>query len=509
MKNFNKIPVLIIFSAVIGLLLLTTDASAAINNDGIMDEVLNRFQSNASSWASIFESAATRLFWTLVLISMVWTFGMMALRKADIGELFAELVRFTIFTGFYWWLLINGPAFARSIINSLRQLGGSAAGLSGYSADFTPSEVVDIGFIMLGKTFAESDLWSPIDSAFGIALGLIVLAMTVMIAVNVLMLYISSWIMAYGGIFFLGFGGSRWTSEMAINYFKAVLGLAVQIMTMILIIGIGVSLINDYYTKMQPGIELSEMVVIAVVIFTILLLTNKVPQLLSGIITGHAPGGMGIGQFGAGAMLGAAGTAAAATAMAGSMISSGAAEAAGGMSALKAAFSAANTGSVGSGGEILAAASDMASGGANGASGGSGGGTPLAGPEESPFAKATGYSARNSTSGISGSSESFASTPSQSDQTPSNNRSASSGGFVSNLTHGVADVAKAKVDSVMESAKERIADTTGGRIADAIQARAADSSYSSDGNSLESANETEVDMAAEIAAFVGTDTKQS
>lgn len=498
MKYFQKNPALVIFSAVIGLLLLATDASAAINNDGIMDAVLNRFQSNASSWASIFESAATRLFWTLVLISMVWTFGMMALRKADIGEFFAELVRFTVFTGFFWWLLINGPAFARSIINSLRQLGGAAAGLSGYSANFTPSEVVDIGFIMLGKTFAESTLWSPIDSAFGIVLGLIVLAMTVMIAVNVLMLYISSWIMAYGGIFFLGFGGSRWTSEMAINYFKAVLGLAVQIMAMILIIGIGVSLINDYYTKMQAGIELSELVVIAVVIFTILLLTNKVPQLLSGIITGHAPGGMGIGQFGAGAMLGAAGTAAAATAMAGSMISSGAAEAAGGMSALKAAFSAANTGSSGTGGEILAAASDMAAGGAYSGSESSG----IAG--EIPFGKPAG-----SSSDISGDSTTSISPDTQGDQTPGNNISASSGGFFSSLAHGAADVAKAKVDSVMESAKERIADTTGGRIADAIQARASDSASSSGGNSLGSADETEVDMAAEVAAFVGTDTKQS
>jgi type IV secretion system protein TrbL len=50
---------------------------------------------------------------------MVWTFGMMALRKADIGEFFAEFVRFTIFTGFFWWLLTNGPNFASSIYASL------------------------------------------------------------------------------------------------------------------------------------------------------------------------------------------------------------------------------------------------------------------------------------------------------------------------------------------------------------------------------------------------------
>jgi type IV secretion system protein TrbL len=180
------------------------------------------------------------------------------------------------------------------------------------------------------------------------------------------------------------------------------------------------------------------------------------------------------------------------------MISSGAAEAAGGMSALKAAFSAANTGSSGTGGEMLAAASDMAVGDADSGSETSG----ISG--ETPFAKAAGFS-----SDISGGSAASVSPDTQGDQTPGNRSSDSRGGFLSNLAQGTADVAKAKVSSVVESAKERIADTTGGRIADAIQARAADSDSSSVGNSLGSADETEVDMAAEIAAFVGTDTKQS
>ena len=53
----------------------------------------------------------------------------MALRKADIGEFFAEFVRFTIFTGFFWWLLSNGPNFANTIIQSLRQIASEATGL--------------------------------------------------------------------------------------------------------------------------------------------------------------------------------------------------------------------------------------------------------------------------------------------------------------------------------------------------------------------------------------------
>ena len=83
------------------LALVSAQACAAIDNAGILDNVLARYSAAASAWGAIIVTRATWLFWTLTLISMVWTFGMMALRKADLGEFFAEFVRFTIFTGFF------------------------------------------------------------------------------------------------------------------------------------------------------------------------------------------------------------------------------------------------------------------------------------------------------------------------------------------------------------------------------------------------------------------------
>ncbi|WP_419623132.1 P-type conjugative transfer protein TrbL [Thiolapillus sp.] len=364
----NKRKQLFVAITMLGLLLCSAEAFSAINNAGIMDTVLNRFKTNASLWASIIESVATRLFWTLALISMVWTFGMMALRKADIGEFFAELIRFTVFTGFFWWLLINGPNFSISIIDSLMQVGGSAAAIGNYSGSFSPSGIVDIGFTLFGKTLGESSIWSPADSMIGIVLGLGILMLTAMIAVNMLLLLISAWILAYGGIFFLGFGGARWTHDMAINYYKTVLGIAIQIMTMILLIAIGVSLINDHYINMQTDIEFSEMAVVLIVTLTIFMLSNKVPQLLSGIITGNAPSGMGIGQFGAGAALGATTMVGA---MAGAMAASGTTQGAGGVSALMAAFSQANA-NVAAGSDVLANAFSGSDGGDT--DGGPGGG---------------------------------------------------------------------------------------------------------------------------------------
>ena len=226
---------------------------------------------------------------------MVWTFGMMALRKADIGEFFAELVRFTIFTGFFWWLLTNGPNFASTIYASLRQIAGNATGLG---QALSPSGIVDIGFAIFYKVMDQSSVWSPVDSMAGILMAVAILIVLALIGVNMLLLLASGWVLAYGGVFFLGFGGSRWTSDMAINYYKTVLGVAAQLMAMVLLVGIGKTFLDDYYARMSEGINLKEMGVMLIVCVILLALVNKIPALIAGVITGASVGGAGIGNFG-------------------------------------------------------------------------------------------------------------------------------------------------------------------------------------------------------------------
>ncbi|MBU2051538.1 MAG: P-type conjugative transfer protein TrbL, partial [Gammaproteobacteria bacterium] len=303
----------------------STDASAQMNSSGLFDDVLNRYNAAASGWAGVITNAASWLFWLLVTISMVWTFGMMALRKADIGEFFAELVRFTIFTGFFWWLLTNGPNFASTIYASLRQIAGNATGLG---QALSPSGIVDIGFAIFYKVMDQSSVWSPVDSMAGILMAVAILIVLALIGVNMLLLLASGWVLAYGGVFFLGFGGSRWTSDMAINYYKTVLGVAAQLMAMVLLVGIGKTFLDDYYARMSEGINLKEMGVMLIVCVILLALVNKIPALIAGVITGASVGGAGIGNFGAGAALGAAGMAAAAAATGGAALAAGAASAA-------------------------------------------------------------------------------------------------------------------------------------------------------------------------------------
>jgi hypothetical protein len=81
-------------SAIVQMLLwlafFSIDAQAEINNSGVLDNVLARYAAAASAWAGVITARASFLFWTLAVISMVWTFGMLALRKADLGDFYAE-----------------------------------------------------------------------------------------------------------------------------------------------------------------------------------------------------------------------------------------------------------------------------------------------------------------------------------------------------------------------------------------------------------------------------------
>lgn len=523
----------------IWLAFFSLDAYAAIDNVGLLDSVLTRYSAAASAWASAITSAATWLFWTLVLISMVWTFGMMALRKADIGEFFAEFVRFTIFTGFFWWLLTNGPNFAKSIMDGLRQVGSNASGLS---STLSPSGIVDIGFAIFNKVLENSSLWSPVDSAVGIIMAAIILVILALVAVNMLLLLISGWILAYAGIFFLGFGGARWTSDMAINYYKTVLGIAAQLLTMVLIVGIGKTFLDDYYSRMSSEVEFSEMGVMLIVGVILLVLVNKVPSLISGIITGASVGHAGIGNFGASAAVGAAGMAAAAAATGGAMLAAGAANAAGGAQAVMAAFSKASE-NVQSGSDAL---TSMWGGGGGGKSEESTGSTPFA--QAAGFASSGGAQASGGSSGAKaeggdakgkdeGKSDQGQGKPGESKDgagtvgasKAEGGQQQSSGGLLSsagkagliaadaaaNLAKGSAQVTKEKMASVKEAAMDRIAETTGGKIAAAIMAGnakdevrgAVESVPTFGGNNL--AGSSDADATEEVAAFANRDTRSA
>ncbi len=391
---------------------LSAHAQGSMDSRDLLDNILYRFSSTASTWSQTILSYARYLFWSLALISMVWTYGLMSLRRADIQEFMAETVRFLVVVGFFYWILDNGPAIATAIIDSMRQL---AAKASGIDTHISPSDIIDVGFDIVSKAIDNSSLWSPAATTVGLIVAGVILVVLALVSINMLIILITAWILTYGGIILLGFGGGRWTQDIAIQYYKTVLGIALQAFAMILIIGIGKSFVDQYYAAMAKDILLKEMFVMLVVAILLLILINKILPVLANIVSG---GGGGSGGIGLGGALGAAGIAGAALASSAGAVS---AQSAGGLSALHSAFKAASQ-SMGTGNVGSASEGNVSS-------------------KTGSLAQAMGQASK------------FA------------------GSFRSHLATGAFDVAREKASAMKEAMAATVAETTGGKIADAIHQR--------------------------------------
>jgi type IV secretion system protein TrbL len=383
----------LIYPVLITLAFSHTAQAAGLDSGNMLNKILDSFSTVAVTWRSEITAKASWLFWGLALISMTWTYGLMALRNADIQAFFAETVRFLGTLGFFWWLLLNGPAISLAIIDTMRTISADASGLG---SGLSPSSIIDIGFNILTKVGESSSVMYPVVTALMLAAAIVVLVILALIAVNMLLLLVSAWLLAYAGIFLLGFGGSRWTSDIAINFYKTVLGVGIQLFTMTFLIGVGKSFLDQYYKAFEVGTpDLNSLCVLLVASVILLTLVNKLPPMLAGIAS---PGGQssGIGNFGAGAALGAATMAASAVASAGSAALAGANELAGGASALSAAFKSAQANIEGTSNDTGSIMRDSAGDQPTSSAGGS---SPFAQAMGSSSGQESGYASKVATAG--------------------------------------------------------------------------------------------------------------
>ncbi|MBO9333194.1 P-type conjugative transfer protein TrbL [Pseudomonas aeruginosa] len=515
-------------AVLLSVLLVSQTASAAIDQSGVLDEVADRFMTQSATWGTTITTYATWLFWTLVVISMVWTFGMMALRKADIGEFFAELVRFTIFTGFFWWLLENGPSFAMDIVNSLRDIGAAAGGVT---RTLTPSTPLDIAFDIIVKAGKSYSILHPIDNLAIFLTTLAILACMAVVAANVLLALVTAWVMAYAGIFVLGFGGARWTSDIAINYFRAVAGIALKLMTMTLLIGVAVAVMDGFHADLQEGAPMRELLVIFVVALVLVVLIHSIPNVIAGLIPGGGQAASSGSSFSAGAIAGAAVGAGAAVASGGAALAAGGAAATGGAQALMAAVRAgqanvsAGTDSVSSlmsafrgAGESAGSFSDAAGfGGGSGSSGGSAG-------TSTPLAQAAGFGGSGAGSSSKGGGQSQAKSAQDggnkasagTSKTQQSSTGASSGDGAGGFLASAAKAGKVAVEagsilaqhaasSIGDAAQERIGQTSGGKLAAAIRASSQKEQVAEDVPTFGDNSLAAADSDDEVAAFANRD----
>jgi type IV secretion system protein TrbL len=292
----------ILVVAVASLVLVFAGRGHAADMSGVVDTLLGKYQTAGQAWVGALRGGATTLFWILATISLAWTCIAMAIKRAEMGELFAEICRFILVTGFFFWLLLNGPDFATDIINSLRTVGGDAAGTG---KAIYPAQLINLGLQVFVNQMNHINFLLPAVTGIPALIALIVLVVCALIAVNMILLLCAAWIVLYAGLIFLGFGGSKWTSDMAINYYRTVLGVGVSLMTMQLIIGIGIKFLQDLVTTTGDNPDVGQLALVMVACIILAVIAHRLPQMVAGMVVGGGTNGA-VGGIGIMSVLGAA-----------------------------------------------------------------------------------------------------------------------------------------------------------------------------------------------------------
>ncbi len=299
-------------------LLLGTIEPAHASN--ILDQVGQTYQTAAGTWESSLYSIAKGLFIKLALLEILWFAIWWTIERDDPSQFLAALLRKIMALLFFWAILLNFDTWIPAIINGFVQAGQTAAG----TGALTPSTVLDRGLQLATQIISTSNNIGLLDgiSGLGAYLTAAIAALGILLAFGViagqlLVTLIESYIVVNAGVLFLGFAGSRWTTTFAEKFLSYSVSVGVKLFVTYLIIGAGQNISNNWASTINANMQVADYLTILVGALVYMFLAWQIPSFASSMLTGSVSMTLGSAMATAGTMAaGALGAAGAATAAA-------------------------------------------------------------------------------------------------------------------------------------------------------------------------------------------------
>ncbi len=287
----------------LSLLIISSPLFAVVTTDNQAENILTIFKTGASNWESVIIPAALWLFWSLVAIDWVFSFGFMAIKGTDFAELFFELIRKVIIIGFFL-ILFTMVDMLDTIPQSLSQLANNATGV-----DIQPDTIIEQGFLIVKAIWAAIG-WS-IDSIGLFFAGVIILIAFALMTAQLFITIVKLYLLIAGTYIVFALGGLSQTRSYAINPIISVIKAGMELFFIKLILGLSVTTIQSMAANVATdNNSIMAMIAVAIILAS---LVQMVPGLVESLISGHFAGnstsGMGMAKaVGAAAVGGAVGT---------------------------------------------------------------------------------------------------------------------------------------------------------------------------------------------------------
>lgn len=278
MNNLSRYIINLLF---IVIFIVFSSELMAASSENILDNIIKTYKNVSSTWTVTIKNHALNIFYILAVISFAWGSIKLALEGSVWKDFVVYLIKSIAFISFFYTILFFGDTWMLLIIDSVREIGADASGISGLS----PSKIFELGIELASKIMAEASVINIADTLVMFLSAIIVLICFMLIAAIMLLAIVEAYFVLSVGMFLLAFGATHWTKEHALKQINLALSVGIKLMSLQLIIGVGQKILADFINVLGDS-TINEIFVVLGASVVLLVLVQKIPDLLQSIING-------------------------------------------------------------------------------------------------------------------------------------------------------------------------------------------------------------------------------
>lgn len=234
-----------------------------VHAEGVLDTVNNSVAASTDGWMSKSLDLAQNLFFGLAALEFCWSATQLALKKSEMTDVMVGTMFKVMNLAFFAMVLVKAPEWIPAIIDSFKAAGSEVSG----ATLMTPSGVIGRGVDMAGDLITKGgqvnseansgvlNMGNYMLAAIVISVaGLMVVLAFAVVALQLFVALMESYIVIGSGALMLGFLGSRWTSNFGEKYFSYAMSVGIKLFTIYMMIGLGDTFFNAIYDEMNKVI---------------------------------------------------------------------------------------------------------------------------------------------------------------------------------------------------------------------------------------------------------------
>lgn len=258
-------------------------AFAAADTD-FVSTLVKEFYTKTSTWEPILRKYALLVFQWLVTLEVCFLGIKAALNRDQIPDIFKQFVMLLLAAGFFLAVINNYQEWAWNLINGLKSIGMQLS-----SSQISSDSPFLAGMKLVKLILSKLSVWSPGNSIALLVAALVIIVCFALISAQVVLIKCEAMIAMMAALILVGFGGSTFFRDYAVNALRYVLSVAFKLFVMQLVLSVGVEFIATFDTA---AAELQDIFVIIGASVVLLALVKSLPDVVSGIIHGsHVNGG--------------------------------------------------------------------------------------------------------------------------------------------------------------------------------------------------------------------------